>query len=438
MKGAHYYNSRTPYEKISRGRYEAIKGLISKNGHKTILDIGCGSGSLGARLKKDGIINAAYGLDVSADAVSTAGKILDGAWVFDAEKSKLPKEVPVEDIDLIIVSEVLEHLFDPEDFLKKVRKNIDLPIIVTVPNILFWKNRLNLLRGSFEYKKSGIMDWGHIRFFTSQTLKETLVRAGYFIGGKSHVVPTKGTSFLSTFFPNLFSRQFVFYAEPVEVVVYTAIFGGYDTLAPVKKEKGVSFICVTDNEEYKVRGWTTQYMESMYEDSVRNARFAKVNPHLLFPHVKKSVWIDGNISVRSSIKKALKKHLPSGTSMAVYDHGSTAADPRNSLFEEAEVLISSGKKDDPSVMESQINRYKEEGYVDDQGLISSMVVFRDHSNRKVISGMNLWWEEIEKGSRRDQLSFNYAMWKKKVPFVYINEDSRNNKFFKHVPHKKRS
>ena len=25
--------------------------------------------------------------------------------------------------------------------------------------------------------------------------------------------------------------------------------------------------------------------------------------------------------------------------------------------------------------------------------------------------MEIWWEEIEKGSSRDQLSFNYALWR---------------------------
>ena len=43
--------------------------------------------------------------------------------------------------------------------------------------------------------------------------------------------------------------------------------------------------------------------------------------------------------------------------------------------------------------------------------------------------MEQWWEEIKYGSKRDQLSFNYSMWKTKTPFIYFRGDSRNTKYF---------
>ncbi|XKT75429.1 MAG: methyltransferase domain-containing protein [Patescibacteria group bacterium UBA2103] len=438
MEQKSYYNTRTPYEKISRGRYESIARLLKKKNVRAVLDIGCGVGGLGKKLKEDGIVSSVYGLDISKEAVGEAKSVLDGAWVFDAESNSFPKEVPLEDVDIIIISEVLEHLFDPEEFLKNVRAVSSAPILISVPNILFWKNRLKLLFGSFRYTQSGLMDRGHIRFFTPDTLKETLIRAGYETVGTDHVFPTRITSLLNNVFPGLFARQFVVLADPIDVLVYTAIFGKYDTLAPAPSIPGVAFVCVTDSEKYKVSGWTMQYMEPQYEDVVRNARFVKVNPHIVFRHIPTSIWIDGNISVVGDVKEALEKYLADGVSMAVYDHGSTVGDARTSLFEEAGVLIASGKKDDPEVMQKQIDRYKEEGYADDQGLISSMVMFRRHMDPVLQKGLSRWWEEIEGGSRRDQLSFNYAMWKEGVPFTYIKEDSRNNAYFVHVPHKKRS
>jgi len=438
MQQQSYYNTRLPYEKISRGRYASIKKILAERKVRTVLDIGCGAGALGKRLKEDGVVSSVYGLDVSESAVLAAEEVLDGAWIFDAESDLIPEEVPLADIDLIIVSEVLEHLFEPEALLKKIRSIISVPVLISVPNILFWKNRLKLLFGSFQYTQSGIMDWGHIRFFTIKTLKESLVRGGYTSKETAHVLPTRGTSFLGKIFPGLFARQFVMCADPVEVLVYTAIFGKYDTLAPAPSIPGVSFICVSDADGYSVPGWTTQYMAPQHDDSVRNARFVKVNPHIIFPHISNSIWIDGNIRVVGDVRRAVEKYLPENVCMAVYDHGSTKGDARISLFEEADVLISSGKKDDPEIMQKQINQYKKEGYKDDQGLISSMVMFRKHRDVLLQKGLSLWWEEIERGSRRDQLSFNYAMWKKGVPYSYIKEDSRKNDFFVHVPHKKRS
>ena len=41
-------------------------------------------------------------------------------------------------------------------------------------------------------------------------------------------------------------------------------------------------------------------------------------------------------------------------------------------------------------------------------------------------------KEIKYGSKRDQLSFNYSMWKTNTPFVYFDGDSRDNKYFLHM------
>jgi hypothetical protein len=43
--------------------------------------------------------------------------------------------------------------------------------------------------------------------------------------------------------------------------------------------------------------------------------------------------------------------------------------------------------------------------------------------------MEDWWTEIKYNSKRDQLSFNYIVWKNKFNFVYLQGDSRNNEYF---------
>ena len=48
-----YNTQRMPYEKISRGRFDAIAKLLGDYEEKTILDIGCGAGGLGHLLKKE-------------------------------------------------------------------------------------------------------------------------------------------------------------------------------------------------------------------------------------------------------------------------------------------------------------------------------------------------------------------------------------------------
>lgn len=80
------------------------------------------------------------------------------------------------------------------------------------------------------------------------------------------------------------------------------------------------------------------------------------------------------------------------------------------MYEEAEECIRLGK-DLPEVIEKQMERYRKEGYKADNGLVVTNVLVRKHTDKNVIKLMNLWWEEIERNSKRDQLSFNYACWK---------------------------
>ena len=49
-------------------------------------------------------------------------------------------------------------------------------VLISVPNMVVWTNRLNLLFGRVTYNDTGVMDRTHIRFFTFKTAKE-LVRA---------------------------------------------------------------------------------------------------------------------------------------------------------------------------------------------------------------------------------------------------------------------
>ena len=50
-------------------------------------------------------------------------------------------------------------------------------------------------------------------------------------------------------------------------------------------------------------------------------------------------------------------------------------------------------------------RYKKEKFPDNNGLIEGCLIIRKHNEKEVINQMENWFEEIEKYSHRDQLSF---------------------------------
>jgi len=129
-----------------------IANLISVKDKIDILDIGCGEGGLGILLKskyKDRI--SIFGWDISKTALEMAKKHYDQVKQLDIEEEKNLAKVINKKFDYIVVSEVLEHLVNPDDVLEKLKSLLKKNghFIVTFPNTAFWKYRLQLLFGHF-------------------------------------------------------------------------------------------------------------------------------------------------------------------------------------------------------------------------------------------------------------------------------------------------
>ena len=241
-------------------------------------------------------------------------------------------------------------------------------------------------------------------------------------------------------------------------VIYTAIFGGYDDIVePIFKPDGWDFVCFTDSD-LKSDNWEIRKVTPYYSDSTRNARKYKVLPHRWFSDYKYSCWVDGNAQVRNDVNDLMT--FIQDCNLATYDHAQCHLDPRNCLYEEAKTILYFGHantnkcrqnnelykcqgqcsndnpfhhyKDNPKVIETQVNRYFSEGYPQNNGLLSSMVLLRRHNENDCIETMEKWWEEIQYGSKRDQLSFNYSAWKKSFKFNYLIGDVRTNDYFLHM------
>lgn len=224
-----------------------------------------------------------------------------------------------------------------------------------------------------------------------------------------------------------------------KVVVYTAIFGHRDVLHdPEYVSRGVDFVCFTDDPKLRSSVWNIRYEQPSFpNDSVRSAKIYKVFPHRYFPEHEKSIWIDGNIIVRGDLTKAAEEYLRD-VDMAAYDHN-IGHDARNCLYKEAQSILEAKKKGrykhlDKSIIQKQIERYAIDGYPQNAGLITAMILFRRHGSPLVEKTMVDWWKEIRNNSPRDQLSFNYVAWKNHLAINYIKQNSRDNKYFYQVPH----
>jgi len=221
------------------------------------------------------------------------------------------------------------------------------------------------------------------------------------------------------------------------IVVYTANFGGYDYVRePLVRPATVDYVYFTD-EPVATKHWKVLTVPVWNNDPVRSARKIKILPHTLFPDHQISIWVDANITVRGDVSELVDQYL-TNANMVVYSHA-VLPDRSLGVQDQLQSLLQGKRgvtKDDPEVMQKQVEGYLKEGFPDDGGMLCSMVLLRRHHDPTVTSTMNCWWEEVAHKSRRDQLSFPYAAWKHQLSYTYITDNVRDNGHFKHTTHQR--
>lgn len=212
MDSKTYYNNKASSYKTNSVREERIISLIPTE-IKTILDIGCGRGNLAQTLTDKGYVVS--GIDISDEALADVRNILKDSFCFNVEDKQWPDTIMNKRYDLIIISELIEHIFSPEELLQKARNLMSDGgyMIITTPNFLFWKNRLRMLGGIFQYEEKGLFDFGHIRFFTYPTIKKLFLEMDLRVVRENHFYPNlykRGLGFLGQMMPGLFAYQMIF------------------------------------------------------------------------------------------------------------------------------------------------------------------------------------------------------------------------------------
>jgi SAM-dependent methyltransferase len=144
-----------------------------------VLDVGCGSGVLGARLRARG--NVVWGVDAAQDIAEPAARRLDRFMLTDiTDATAIGGLLGDERFDAIVFADVLEHLPDPVGTLRSYLRFLapEGKVLVSVPNVAVWNVRAGLLLGRFQYTATGTLDRTHLRFFTRANLERALADAG--------------------------------------------------------------------------------------------------------------------------------------------------------------------------------------------------------------------------------------------------------------------
>ena len=189
-----------------RKEFDVIVDMVASK--SSVLDLGCGDGSLGAELIKRKNCKV-VGIDISKTAVKYAKMKGIDAQVGNIEE---PLDFDDNSFDYVILCDVLEHLLDPMFTLKEAFRVSKKYVIVAFPNFAYFPARLELLlRGIFPRYPLFGYEWynsHHIRLFLYKDFKNALKKLNFNIKiiKEVHISSSIIPNFLTKLFPNLFAR----------------------------------------------------------------------------------------------------------------------------------------------------------------------------------------------------------------------------------------
>jgi 2-polyprenyl-3-methyl-5-hydroxy-6-metoxy-1,4-benzoquinol methylase len=215
-----------PSTYFSAARRDYVSELPS-NPKAKILEVGCGAGATGALALREGKCGTYCGIELFPEAAAAARALLTEVIAGNVEELELPWGAAT--FDVLIMSEVIEHLVDPWRCLTKLRTVLKPGAVVfaSSPNIAHWNVLTMLLRGRWDWADRGVLDITHLRFFTPRSYRELFLSCGFEIelvkevrafGAKARIVNALTLGRLR----HLFVKQIDLRGRPVALRAKTA------------------------------------------------------------------------------------------------------------------------------------------------------------------------------------------------------------------------
>lgn len=146
---------------------------------KHLLEVGCGEGEFAANLKAERQVHVT-GIEPFAAAARLARTRLDRVLELDVNAGIV--ELQGQQFDCIVCNDVLEHLTDPWDTLKRLRPLVGTGgmLVASLPNMRFMPVLKDfVINREWRYGDFGVMDRTHLRFFTQKSMKALFEESGY-------------------------------------------------------------------------------------------------------------------------------------------------------------------------------------------------------------------------------------------------------------------
>lgn len=170
----------TIYENKHAGYFQGdrpdVVALIPENASNSILELGCGEGHTLVNARSQGRAGEIIGIDIIP--VCPAHARLDRYLQGDVDTLEIP--YPNGYFDVIVCADVLEHLVNPWQVVKKLSMLLKPGgcMIVSLPNVRNYSLFVSVyLKGSFAYQQEGLLDRGHLRFFCKRDIRQLFEEA---------------------------------------------------------------------------------------------------------------------------------------------------------------------------------------------------------------------------------------------------------------------
>lgn len=216
----------------------------------------------------------------------------------------------------------------------------------------------------------------------------------------------------------------------MKILIYTAIFGGYDLLKPQPSFSNVDYVCFTDSElkAAQVGAWTIARVKGDKEHPRLAAKRFKLLPHQFVRGADITIWIDGSIVIVDPhfVQTCIASLQTYGIACMKHPGG-------NCIYQEAAGCLHMEKYTGLPIPE-QVAFYRSQGYPENNGLAACGIIVRDMRIPQVHKIGEDWWEENQRWSYQDQISFPYVLWKNNYWFDTLKIDYFDRSKFVLVDH----
>jgi 2-polyprenyl-3-methyl-5-hydroxy-6-metoxy-1,4-benzoquinol methylase len=175
----HHYLAKPVLNLIQHAIAQAPCSDPSATAKIKILDLGCGNGSFSNFLAAQGF--EVVGIEESASGVAQAQQAYPNCQfrqgsIYDLDLADLEQA-----FDLVISTEVIEHLFYPRELVRAARQCLRPggTLILTTPYHGYFKNLALALSGKLDSHFTTLWDGGHIKFFSVDTLSQLVLSEGF-------------------------------------------------------------------------------------------------------------------------------------------------------------------------------------------------------------------------------------------------------------------